>query len=235
MPLAMNAAIRWLADFVRGRSGPWRDSGARLRVYVIAAMLLFGGICVLVYDFRQPLWPLQPGSIAVHLTYVAATVGLFYRSRAAYMYAYLYTLIGAITTAGALFMLPLAAIFRAVADDPIFELNVILVCIFVGMLALWAIGVWKFEPFYERLVSWRRPLQGPTYGLVIVGGMFIIAWSIVQAVDPTLLTDLMLSNPSYKASAVTLLPIAVLPILAAFLWAYISLRSRAVRDAFDLP
>lgn len=235
MPLAMNAAIRWLADFVRGRSGPWPDSGARLRVHVIAAMLLFGGICVLVYDFRQPLWPLQPDSIAVHLIYVAATIGLFFRSRAAYMYAYLYTLIGAITTAGALFMLPLAAIFRAVADYPDFELNVILVGIFVGGLALFGLGVWKLESLYKQIVSWRGLLQGPTNGLVIVGGVFIIAWSIVQAVDPTLFADLMVTNPSYKASAVALLAIAVLPILAAFLWAYISLRSRAVRDAFDLP
>lgn len=235
MPLAMNAAIRWLVDFVRGRSGPWPDSGARLRVYVIAAMLLFGGICVLVYDFRQPLWPLQPGSIAIHLMYVAATIGLFYRSRAAYMYAYLYTLIGAIATAGALFMLPLAAIFRAVADDPILDSNLILDCIFVGALALGALGIWKFEPLYKKLVAWRKPLQGPTYGLVVVGGIFIIAWSIVQAIDPTLFADLMIANPSYKASAVALLLIAVLPILASFLWAYISLRSRAVRDAFDLP
>ena len=235
MPIAMNAAIRWLADFVRGRSGPWPDSGARFRVYVIAAMLLFGGICVLVYDFRQPLWPLQTSSIAVHLIYVAATIGLFYRSRAAYMYAYLYTLIGAITTAGACFMLPLAAMFRAIADNPIFDSNLILDCIFVVALALWALGIWKFEPLYKKLVSWRTRLQGPTYGLVVVGGLLIIAWSIVQAIDPTLFADLMVSNPSYNASVVGLLAIAVLPILAAFLWAYISLRSRAVRDAFDLP
>ncbi|HET9341924.1 MAG TPA: hypothetical protein VFO25_03265 [Candidatus Eremiobacteraceae bacterium] len=231
----MNAAIRWLADFVRGRSGPWPDSGTRLRVYIIAAMLLFGGICVLVYDFRQPLWPLYPGTIALHLIYVAATVGLFYRSRAAYMYAYLYTLLGAITTACALFMLPLEAIFRSLADDPIFELNVILICIFVGVLALLGYGVRKLEQLYKLLVSWRATLQGPTYGLVVVGGMFIIAWSVVQAVDPNFFTELMIENPSYNASAVGLLAIAVLPILAAFLWAYISLRSRAVRDAFDLP
>lgn len=234
MALAMNAAIRWLADFVRGRPGPWRNSGARLRVYVIAAMLLFGGISVLAYDFRQPLWPLYPGSIVVHLIYVGAAVGLFYRSRAAYILAYLNILVGAITTASALFILPLAPIFRAIASDPAFELNVILICIFVGVLALFGVGVVKLDPCYKLLVSWRARVEALTYGLVIVGGIFIVVWSVVQAVDPTFFADIMAANPGVKASAFALLAIAVLPILAAFLWAYISLRSRAVRDAFEL-
>jgi len=235
MALAMNAALRWLADFVRGRTGPWPDGSTRLRVYVIAAVLLFAGISVLIYDFRQPLWPLYPGSIAVHLIYVAGPIGLFYRSRASYIYAYLNVLIGAITTAGAVFMLPLGSIFRAVADVSLFELNVILICIFVGVLALCGFGVWNLEPFYKQLVSWRAALKGPTYGLVIVGGIFIVAWSIVQALDPTFFTDLMVANPNYQASAVALVVIAALPILASLLWAYVSLRSRAVRDSFDLP
>lgn len=235
MPLAMNAAIRWVGDFVRGRSGPWPDKQAQLRIYIIATILIFGGLCIIIYDFRQPLWPLYPATIALHAFYAAAPAGLFYRSRAAYMYTYLYTLIGAASVASAASILPLASIFRAFADDPIYELNVVLICIFVGVIGLFGLGVWRLDQLYKKLVSWHTKLQGPAYGLVVVGGVFIIAWSISQAVDPTMFTDFMAANPTDQTLATAILEIAVLPMLAALLWAYTSLRSRAVRDAFELP
>lgn len=234
MDAAMHAAIRWLGDFVRVRSGPWPDDQARIRVFAIAAVLIFSGLCVIVYDFRQPLWPLDTGSIATHLIYVAVPAGLFFRSRAAYFYAYLYVLVGSMTTAVALFMVPLAYVFRAVADEPLFALDAVLLGIFVCVLASFALGVWKLEPLYKRLLSWRASLFAPAYGLVVVGSVFVIAWSVVQAIAPTL-PAAFLTDPKNQAVGLPALAIAALPTLASLLWAYISLRSRAVRDAFELP
>lgn len=78
-------------------------------------------------------------------------------------------------------------------------------------------------------------LDSAIAGFVIVGWIFLTAWSVVDMVVGSSFVQTWLANPDYLASLrVGLIAFLALPMFGYCLWSYTTLRSRAVRDAFYL-
>lgn len=233
--LAVNAAIRWLGDFVCGRGGAWADTGTRLRVQVIASLLVLQGVCAFVVELRDPQQPVA-FYIAIDVACIAAGAGIWWRSKAAYLVAFINTLFAALLGSAAAVFLPIIALvgWDIRAGSPVDTALIADAFLLVG-IAIFAVGAWKFYPLAKWLRRRSDRLESPLFGLVIVGASLVIAWSSINAIDPTLILG-WLSNKAFDPDLrMALLFLILVPMFAYILWSYVTLRSRAVRDAFELP
>jgi hypothetical protein len=101
--------------------------------------------------------------------------------------------------------------------------------------AMLAASVWRFSDLYKWLCRFRDRFVSPLYGVVIAGATLGIAWSIVNTIAP-LVVNGWLSTPAVDPDVrLALFSIVLILMMAYLMWSYATLRSRAVRDAFDLP
>lgn len=236
MALAMNAAIRWLADSVRGRAGAWTDRGVRLRVIAIAAIILIGNLSALVDDLRAPP-PIAPAlHVVIDAVVIVGAIGVLFRSKLAYMVAYLYTFVLGMSAASGVIWIPILAVMSgdvqagSPVDGQLIEQGAMLL-----WMALLVLGVWKYYWLYERLRRFAVRFQAPLYGLVIAGAAIVVAWSIVNGVAPSLVGTWLASTQIDPYLRLAFFAAVLLLVYAYTMWSYATLRGRAVRDAFDLP
>lgn len=237
MALAMDAAIRWLADFVRWRTDAWPDNGIRLRIVAISSAIVIMSMSTITDNVRQGLLSIQQiANALVALLFVSAAVGLCYRSKAAYIAAYVFTLTLSASLAFAAVWLPIFALLaqNVHAGEPIPPLTIVdaFSLIFVSFLIFVA---FRFLEVRDALRRIGTLLDSAIAGFVIVGWIFLTAWSVVDMVVGSSFVQTWLANPDYLASLrVGLIAFLALPMFGYCLWSYTTLRSRAVRDAFYL-
>lgn len=235
---AMNADIRWWADFARGRPSEWPDGGIRLRVLAIASVILLTSLATIVENVRAGL--LTPDQIVYSifaLLFCLAAIGLNYRNRVAYFIAYLFTLSLFATLAVSVVWLPIFAgiAWNGQENSPTSPLTIVDIWAVI-VLAIYIFIALRYYEFYAALRRVVAKLEYPIAGLVVVGGIFVIIWSGLDLTIGNAFVQAWMTNATYYASmrlgVVALLDV---PLFAYSLWSYITLRSRAVRDAFSLP
>jgi len=236
MALAMNAALRWLGDFVRGRAGGWTDAGTRLRVFVIAGILFVGGAGFLIDDARTQV-PIVPSwHYASDIVCIIGAGGLVFRMKLAYLISYAYTLVFSVLAAAGTISIPIQTVMSwdKQAGSPV---NMLLIAC-VGA-ALWLVlivgGIWKYDRVFEWMRALDARIHSPLYGLVMAGAVVAAAWSIVNAITPAIISGWLSAPQVDPYVRLVLLSVVLVLVFAYAMWSYVTLRSRAVRDAFDLP
>ena len=234
----MNAAIRWLADFVRGRTGEWPDRGDRLRVLAIAAVIVISSAATIVYGYRQGLLTgEQIYQCLAALLFIAAAVGLYYRSKAAYIGAYIFSLVLMASLAMPTVWLPVFAVlaWNGQNSAPISAMAIVEAWSILWT-AFFVYAALRFIEFYGWLRRIGTKFGAALSGLIIVGGIFLVVWSAIDMSVGNSFVQAWMTDPEYYA-AIRLGLVALLtpPIFAYAWWSYATLRSRAVRDAFGLP
>jgi len=236
MALAMSAALRWLADSVRGRAGAWTDPGTRLRVLAIAAVVFVSNLSALAVDLRYPASIAPSSHVFGDVACVIGAVGLLFRSKLAYMVAYIYTFVLGVSSASGIIWIPILAVTsgNVQAGSP-FDGQLIQQIWMLLWVALLVFGVWKYYWLYDRLRRFAERFQSPLYGAVMAGAAIILAWSIVNGIAPALVGGWLASTAIDPYLRLALFAAVLLLVYAYTMWSYATLRSRAVRDAFDLP
>ena len=238
MALAMDAAIRWLADFIRWRTDAWPDNGVRLRVVAISSAIVIMCVSTISDNVRQGLLATQQIlNTWLALLFVAAAVGLYYRSKAAYVAAYIFTLTLSASFSFAAVWLPIFALLaqNGQAGHPIPPLMIVDATSIIWV-AFFVFVVYRFLEVYGALRRIEAKLDSAIAGFVIVGWIFIAAWSVLDMVAGSSFVQAWLTNSDYLASLrVGFVAFVALPMFGYCLWSYATLRSRAVRDAFHLP
>ncbi|HYK53813.1 MAG TPA: hypothetical protein VEV38_09820, partial [Candidatus Eremiobacteraceae bacterium] len=227
----------WLADFVRGRKGEWPDAGARLRVYAIASVVLISSVAAVMGELLH--WSASsPINLFGDTVSIGAGIGLFFRSKASYIVTYIFALILTMTNSIAAVVIPLIAFLVAQSQDSTaIDLTFfIYIWIVYWLAALAIIYVWAFIPTYEFFKAIGRRIAEPLSGLYLLGALFTVAWSITGAIVGISNVQTLISKAALpRVSMLTLIMLLLLPALPFGFWMYTTLRSRAVRDAFDLP
>lgn len=232
----MNAAIRWLADSVRGRAEDWPDPGTRLRVLAIATILLIGNLSACADDLRYPPAIAPSLHVVGDIACVIGAIGLLFRSKLAYMIAYVYTFVLGVSAASGIIWIPILAVMsgNVQAGSP-FDGQLVQQIWMLLWIALLVFGVWKYHWLYERSRSIAARFQSPLYGAVMAGAAIMLAWSIVNGIAPALVGGWLATTAIDPYLRLALFAVVLLLVYAYTMWSYATLRSRAVRDAFDLP
>lgn len=229
----MNGAIRWLGDFVRGRTDPWSDRAARGRVLAIAAVICISSLGAVVDEVRNSRVLLA----VIYAIWAAAGASLFVRSKAAYIASFVFTLLVTASFSYAAIWLPLFGVLAADTQggDPLGP-ELVVYAWEILWLGLFALVAWRYFALYAWLRRTAPAIEPPLLGFAIVGAILLVAWSVAEAIVGTSWVQTWMTNPSYYGAVrIGAAVVSALPIFVYCMWSYVTLRSRAVRDAFDLP
>ena len=229
----MSAAFRRLADLLT------RDVGAapaRSRTRVIASILFIACLSGLVTDIRQQQVLSQLFNVAITAVSAVAAIGLFFRNKIGYAIVYLNLLFIAIGASSAAVWIPMLVLTAAdtQAGSPVEAIVIYDIWSLVFVVLLVA-AFWRLLAFYSWLRKIADRFAAPALGLVIAGGTLVVAASLVDFVDPTVVQDWLTTTSIDPWLRLAMFAIVLIPIFAYAMWSYVTLRSREVRDDFGLP